>query len=80
MFLLWAAALAIKRKFYDKKEAVIQLEEDDDVVVVEEGYVQMEGGGTKSDERPVSPITKDEGDVVVVEQKQGYQSMEDSKS
>lgn len=78
--LLWAAALAIKRKFYDKKkEAAITLDEDADVVVVEEGYVSMEAGeGNKGGEdRPISPIVKEEDDIVVIEQKsKDYKSME----
>lgn len=83
VFLCVFAALAVKRKFYDKKKQ--QQEEEDgviveaDVAVVEEGYVKMEGEQDKKDGRPVSPVTKEEGDVVVIEQGKGYKSMDDSK-
>jgi hypothetical protein len=82
VFLCYFAAVALKRKFYDKKkeeqEDGVLVEED--VVVVEEGYVKMGGEKDKKDEgRPVSPVIKEEGDVVVIEQGKGYKSMDDSK-
>jgi hypothetical protein len=40
----------------------------------------MEGAEQdKEDGRPVSPVTKEEGDVVVIEQGKGYKSMDESK-
>lgn len=82
VFLCFFGVRAVKRKFYDEKK---QQEEEDgvmveeNVVVVEEGYVKMEGEQDKNDGRPVSPITKEEDDVVVIEQGKGYKSMDDSK-
>ena len=78
--LCFAAVHAIKKKWFGKKD-----EEDDDVVVVEavveEGYVKMAGGEDSKKEdaekRPVSPVVKEEGDVVVIEQGKGYASMDE---
>lgn len=82
VFLCFAAVHAA-RKHYKKKKKERQEEEDgviveEDVVVVEEGYVKM-GEQDKKDGRPVSPVTKEDGDVVVIEQGKGYKSMDASK-
>lgn len=77
VMLCLAAAHAIKKKWFDK-------DEDDDVViveaVVEEGYVEMGNDGKKGEKRPISPVSKDEDDMVVIEQGKGYASINDKAS
>ncbi len=85
IFLCFAAVRAVRRKLAEKKKKQQEEEEDGviveaNVAVVEEGYVKMEGAEQdKEDGRPVSPVTKEEGDVVVIEQGKGYKSMDESK-